>query len=319
MRIEKISIDKIIPADYNPRQDLQPADEKYKSILKSINEFSLVEPLVWNEKTGHIVGGHQRFKILKSSGYKEVDVSVVNLSLSEEKVLNLALNKVQGEWDFPKLKDLLQDLDTGEININLTGFQDKDIETLINQEHILDIQPDNNPLAPYFIYNPKWSNRRSIKYFSLYSYRHNSHNEGVKYFKSIKKECSVVLINHLSQIVADELNKTFRNLQGFSISHCPKTHSGENKHFATELVKALSDIMGLKYKKIFKDRFFKGSTSPRNFYTRLIVDVEETPDMPLILIDDIISSGTTMESCINALKNKIFIVPLGLIYEDVKG
>jgi ParB-like chromosome segregation protein Spo0J len=93
----------------------------------------LVEPLVWNKQTGNLVGGHQRLKVLKEQGVKEVEVSVVDLSETKEKALNIALNKVQGDWDLPKLKDLLQEIDTGEFDIGITGFDTDEIENLMTQ------------------------------------------------------------------------------------------------------------------------------------------------------------------------------------------
>ena len=68
---------------------------------------------MWNKKTNRVVGGHQRLKILEEIGKEEVEVSVVDLPDDKEKALNLALNRIQGEWDYPKLKDLLLELDTG--------------------------------------------------------------------------------------------------------------------------------------------------------------------------------------------------------------
>ena len=114
VKIETVKIDKINPARYNPRKDLQPGDIEYDRLKKSVLEFDMVEPLVWNEQTGNLVGGHQRLKILKELGHTEVEVSVVNLAEAKEKALNIALNKIQGEWDMPKLKDLLEALDTSE-------------------------------------------------------------------------------------------------------------------------------------------------------------------------------------------------------------
>jgi len=98
-----------------------------------LTEFDLVEPLIWNKRTGNLVGGHQRLKILQERGNKEVEVSVVDLPDNKEKALNLALNKISGEWDFPKLKDLLEELDAGGFDIEITGFDDKEIEDLMTQ------------------------------------------------------------------------------------------------------------------------------------------------------------------------------------------
>lgn len=140
MKLETIPIDKIKPAAYNPRKDLKPGDPEYEKLKKSITEFDLVEPLVWNKRTGNLVGGHQRLKILIERGDTEVEVSVVDLPENKEKALNLALNKISGEWDLPILKDLLQELDVGDFDIEITGFDSKEIEELMTQFHI----PDDN-------------------------------------------------------------------------------------------------------------------------------------------------------------------------------
>ena len=230
------------------------------------------------------------------------------------------MNKISGEWDLPLLKDLLLELDTGDLDIEITGFDEKEIETLMTQLHVPEnIEDTNNPLGQLFVYNPKWNNRRSIKYLSLCSYRSNKHKEAVQYFKSIKKECSDVMIKELGQFITDEIIKTFRNIETFIISNCPKTHSKTEKHFATELALSVSQFMRLEYRKLFKDRDMKGTTSPRNYYMRLKAEIDGKLDKPIILIDDIASSGTTMESCIKALKDKVFVIPIVLVYEDFIG
>ncbi len=150
MEIQKIQISKINPAAYNPRKDLQSGDLEYEKLKKSITEFDLVEPLIWNKRTNNLIGGHQRLKILKEQGKTEVDVSVVDLSEVKEKALNIALNKISGDWDLPKLKDLLQELDTGEFDIEITGFNEQEIEDLINQLYVPDEneQDDQVPEVP---------------------------------------------------------------------------------------------------------------------------------------------------------------------------
>jgi DNA modification methylase len=136
MKIETIAIDKINPAKYNPRKDLKPGDPEYEKLKKSINEFDMVEPLILNKRGNILVGGHQRLKVLKEMGRKEVEVSVVDLPPAKEKALNLALNKISGEWDLPLLKDLLQELDTGDFDLTVTGFDEDEIEGLMTQFHV---------------------------------------------------------------------------------------------------------------------------------------------------------------------------------------
>lgn len=134
MEIKKISIDKINPASYNPRKDLKPDDVEYKHLVKSIDEFGYVEPLVWNKRTGNLVGGHQRFKVILAQGAKEVLVSIVDLSIEKEKALNIALNKIQGDWDEQKLALLLDELtNVPEFNVELTGFETEEISELLDR------------------------------------------------------------------------------------------------------------------------------------------------------------------------------------------
>ena len=104
MYIETKKISELNPALYNPRKDLQPGDKEYEKLKKSIEEFGYVEPVIWNKQTGNIVGGHQRLKILKAQGLDEVDCVVVDMSEAKEKALNIALNKITGEWNLEKLE-----------------------------------------------------------------------------------------------------------------------------------------------------------------------------------------------------------------------
>lgn len=132
INIQVIDIDKLNPAKYNPRVDLKPGDPEYEKLKRSIKEFGYVEPIVWNKRTGNVVGGHQRLKILKEEGYKKVKVSVVELSEAQEKALNIALNKISGDWDKEKLhqifKELQEDVD---IDIELTGFDMEEIDDIM--------------------------------------------------------------------------------------------------------------------------------------------------------------------------------------------
>ena len=129
MHIQKIPIKKINPAPYNPRKNLKPDDPEQQKLLRSIDEFGYIDPLIWNKRTGHLVGGHQRFKILAAKGLKEIEVSVVDLPLEKEKLLNIALNKISGQWDREKLAHLLDDIP--DIDLELTGFDLPEVENLI--------------------------------------------------------------------------------------------------------------------------------------------------------------------------------------------
>ena len=101
MVIQSLSVGKLAPADYNPRKDLKPGDPEYEKLKRSLSEFGYVEPVIWNKTTGHVVGGHQRLKVLIDTGVTEVECVIVEMSEEKEKALNVALNKISGEWVSP--------------------------------------------------------------------------------------------------------------------------------------------------------------------------------------------------------------------------
>ena len=137
--IRLIPISMLNPAKYNPRKDLQPGDKAYTQLEKSIKEFGNVDPIIWNETTGNVVGGHQRLKVLrqgKSNGDK-LEVSVVNLPERKEKMLNIALNKISGDWDNYLLKSLLEDISLEDFEMDIIGFDSKEVNSMLGklEEH----------------------------------------------------------------------------------------------------------------------------------------------------------------------------------------
>ncbi|WP_260979893.1 ParB N-terminal domain-containing protein [Staphylococcus pettenkoferi] len=134
MHIERMKLDDLTPANYNPRVELNEDDDEYQKIKASLEQFGYVDPIIYNKRTNTIVGGHQRYTVLKDLGYDEADVSVVDLDEQDEKALNVALNKVEGEWDRDKLKELLSELE--EDKLTLTGFDEDELDSLLNDVNI---------------------------------------------------------------------------------------------------------------------------------------------------------------------------------------
>ena len=130
MLIEKIQTDRLVPADYNPRKDLKSGNPEYEKLKRSLEEFGYVEPVIWNKTTSHVVGGHQRLKVLLDMGVTEVDCVVVEMDAEKEKALNVALNKISGDWDKDKLALLIADLQGADFDVSLTGFDPGEIDDL---------------------------------------------------------------------------------------------------------------------------------------------------------------------------------------------
>lgn len=130
MEIAKKNVTDLLPADYNPRKDLKPGDAEYEKLKRSLEQFGYVEPVIWNKATGRVVGGHQRLKVLIDMGITEVDCAVVEMDEEKEKALNIALNKISGDWDNDKLALLISDLQGADFDVSLTGFDPEEIDDL---------------------------------------------------------------------------------------------------------------------------------------------------------------------------------------------
>ena len=143
MVIEGKHTAELIPADYNPRKDLKPGDAEYEKLKRSIEQFGYVEPVIWNKTTGFVVGGHQRLKVLLGMGITEVECVVVEMDTEKEKALNIALNKISGEWDKDKLALLIADLQGADFDVSLTGFEPAEIDSLFKDAQQSKVKDDD--------------------------------------------------------------------------------------------------------------------------------------------------------------------------------
>ena len=142
MEFKKLKINALIPASYNPRKKLKPGDVEYEKIKNSITEFGYVDPIIVNSDMT-IIGGHQRWSVLKALGYDEVDCVVIEIDKTKEKALNIALNKVTGEWNKELLADLIKDLQSLDYDVSMTGFEPPEIDELFNDVHSKETKEDD--------------------------------------------------------------------------------------------------------------------------------------------------------------------------------
>ncbi|WP_437193761.1 ParB N-terminal domain-containing protein [Planctomicrobium sp. SH527] len=134
MQLEKLDVTLLRPAPYNPRIELKPGDPAWEKLARSLHEFELVQPIVWNRQTGFVVAGHQRLAVLKAQGVTEIECVIVDLPLEKEKALNVTLNNsaVASDWDADRLLDLVSELqDLPDFDATLTGFDEQQLKDLI--------------------------------------------------------------------------------------------------------------------------------------------------------------------------------------------
>lgn len=142
MEFKKLRIVDLVPAEYNPRKKLKPGDKEYEKIKNSITEFGYVEPIIVNADLT-IIGGHQRVTVLSDLGYEEIDCILIDIDKNREKALNIALNKITGEWNKELLADLITDLQDSDFDIAFTGFEPPEIEQLFNSVHDKSVEEDD--------------------------------------------------------------------------------------------------------------------------------------------------------------------------------
>lgn len=146
MKTSIMQVQDIKPAPYNPRVELQPGDQQYEALSGSLSRFGLVEPLIVNERTGTLVGGHQRLNVLKAQGVTEAEVVLIDIDPQKEKLLNIALNKVEGLWDYAKLEDLFATMDMSDILS--AGFTEAEIKAMYSDGDIEYVESKPSPPAP---------------------------------------------------------------------------------------------------------------------------------------------------------------------------
>lgn len=142
MEIKELPLSDLKPASYNPRKKLKKGDKEYEKIKQSLLKFGYVDPIIVNDDLT-VIGGHQRLTVLKDLKYETAKCVIVSLSKEDEKALNIALNKITGQWDDQLLADLLLDLQESDFNLDLTGFEPPEIDDILSNIHDKDLSEDD--------------------------------------------------------------------------------------------------------------------------------------------------------------------------------
>ena len=159
----------IKPAPYNPRVELTEKDREFKALSASIEQHGLVQPLIVNIRDGYLIGGHQRLNVLKAAGETETEAVVVDLDEAHAKALCLALNKLDGEWDYGILYDIMNELRDAGADTLSTGFTGREIDDLIGE---IGQEIDDEESADIDTSRQKQSESDEIKcYVGIYNFK----------------------------------------------------------------------------------------------------------------------------------------------------
>lgn len=170
VKYETVALSKLKPATYNPRKKLKPTDYVYQSLESSMRSFGLIDPIVVNSDYT-IIAGHQRYNILKNNKVKEIGVIVVDLNKIDEKIANIALNKIAGEFEQEAIRHRLEELEELEQDIMRTGFSQAEYEAmeLAASKGLENIFEEDNPEKEDQQDNKK--TKLKIEYLTVAGYR----------------------------------------------------------------------------------------------------------------------------------------------------
>jgi len=129
LTIKHVPIADLRPDPFNPRRI---ADAELEALTRSIREFGLIDPIIARREDRTVIGGHQRLLAARRLGMTTVPVVFVDLSPEQAKLLNLALNKISGQWDQELLARLLADLqEAPDVDVSLSGFGEDEVAKLL--------------------------------------------------------------------------------------------------------------------------------------------------------------------------------------------
>lgn len=151
---ERMPLGVLVMADYNPRQ---MADHEMEALIAGFREFGFVDPVVARYEDNLLIGGHQRIEALKTllsregwdaervAAFEVPVMRVKGLTESQTRKLNLALNRIHGDWNYTALAEVLQsitDLERQEAelanleqpdasSLDVTGFSPNEVEDIM--------------------------------------------------------------------------------------------------------------------------------------------------------------------------------------------
>jgi len=141
-----IETSKLKPCEYNPRSH---TEEQISKLVNSFSNFGFTNPILVT-KDLQIIAGHARFSAALKANIDKVPIIILSLDKKQSDAYMIADNQLAisgADWDFPKLADLLSELDTGDFDIDVIGFDDKELEKIatwtLNEEKMSEKKTKN--------------------------------------------------------------------------------------------------------------------------------------------------------------------------------
>lgn len=131
LTIIQVPIDDLRPDPANPRRI---GDQELDALTKSMRAHGFVLPVLARASDKIVIGGHQRLVAARRLGHKTVPTMFLDVDTEQAHLLNLALNRISGEWDPDLLGQMLRDLSlVPDIDLSLSGFSDDELKKFLKR------------------------------------------------------------------------------------------------------------------------------------------------------------------------------------------
>lgn len=127
--LEWVPIESLRPDPANPRQI---SERQLDDLTRSIGHHGLVLPILARREDRVVIGGHQRLVAARRLGQRTVPVILLDISVEEARLLNVALNRTGGAFDDALLAQLLRELSASAVDVTLTGFAEDEVRQLLS-------------------------------------------------------------------------------------------------------------------------------------------------------------------------------------------
>ena len=299
-----------------------------------LSDVGWVQRIIVNQSTGNIIDGHLRVSLALRHGAKTVPVVYVELSEDEENEILATLDPLgaMAGTDRSKLDELLQVVSSqdeaviamlGELSKMTQPPQSESSEAEADDADNLEGQLENPefPAADSLqigLFKPKWNKMRTTRFFSLRVWNLRDKKNELERYKAVKKDVLDKDVEKISEEFNQTIKETFQSLPNILVTCTPFWNGSEKNQLKEKIAERLAKKIGGEYKKIFADRFLSGSNHPKNYDERGKITLQEpVASKIIVLVEDLVVSGVTIEESITALAGN-FVIPMAWLYENTE-
>lgn len=299
-----------------------------------LNDVGWVQRIIVNQSTGNIIDGHLRVSLALRHGAKTVPVVFVDLTEDEENEILATLDTLStmAAVDKGQLSELLKVVTSqdeavvamlGELSKMSQSPQSESSEAEADEAENLEGQPENPefPAADSLqigLFKPKWNKMRTTRFFSLRVWNLRDKKNELERYKAVKKDGLDKDVEKISEEFNQTIKETFQSLPNILVTCTPFWNGSEKNQLKEKIAERLAKKIGGEYKKIFTDRFLSGSNHPKNYDERGKITLQEpVASKIIVLVEDLVVSGVTIEESITALAGN-FVIPMAWLYENTE-